>query len=319
MAEKSVRTPGKIVSGLLDAIDLRANSALITIFGDAISQRGGKIWLGSLITLAASLNISERLVRTGVYRLSNEGWLQSETHGRRAYYTLTDAGAEKFHEAQRRIYASETVLWDNEWRLIHLLAALPQASRTQLKRELGWLGFGQIGPTLFAHPTESIDAIARILKRHNITDDTLVFRAKLTEVVRDDIIHGVVRNAWHLDELNKEYERFISSFMPLETALKNGETLSGQDIFALRILIIHDFRRALLKDPVLPDKLLPADWSGGKARDLCARIYRQISDEADAYLVSVLKAGTDDIPSLPVSYHARFTGPSHLSSTQPGQ
>ncbi|MBZ0218230.1 MAG: phenylacetic acid degradation operon negative regulatory protein PaaX [Fimbriimonadaceae bacterium] len=302
------RTAGDMISILLEAIDLRANSTLITIFGDAISQRGGEIWLGNLITLAASLNISERLVRTGVYRLSNEGWLQSQTRGRRAYYSLTKAGAEKFHEAQRRIYAREPVAWDGEWRLIQLLSVIPQTARTAFRRELGWLGFGQISPTLFAHPTESMDAIARILRRHNLTGDTLVFRATLAEFVTGKVIQGVVRDAWHLDALNKEYEHFITTFSALEATLETAGKPNGQEAFALRILLIHDFRRALLKDPVLPDRLLPTDWVGGKARDLCARLYLQLAADADAYLVSVLESGTDDIPDLPDSYHERFTG-----------
>ena len=52
--------PGDLIPALLDTIDLKANSTLITIFGDAISPRGGEIWLGSLITLAATLGISEQ-------------------------------------------------------------------------------------------------------------------------------------------------------------------------------------------------------------------------------------------------------------------
>ena len=72
--------------------------------------------------------------------------------------------------------------------------------------------------------------------------------------------------------------------------------------------MIHDFRRILLKDPVLPDQLLPTDWSGRHARDLCARIYRQIAPEADAYLISKLETGTGKVPELPDSYLSRFIG-----------
>ena len=299
---------GKLIPELLEKLDLRANSALITIFGDAVSPRGGEIWLGSLITLAASLGISERLVRTGVYRLSNEGWLQSESQGRRAYYSLTRAGAEKFHEAQRRIYARDPVTWDGRWRLIQLLNTIPQPTKTALRRELGWLGFGQISPTLFAHPTEQVETILRILGRHDLKDKTLVFNAELADFVTGDMIHKVVREAWHLDMLNQDYLRFIETFKPVVERLETSSPLKGEDAFALRILTIHDFRRALLKDPVLPDQLLPPDWSGGAARELCADIYHRIADPADRYLVSNLETGSGEIPDLPASYQARFKG-----------
>jgi len=301
-------TVSDLIPALLDVIELRANSALITIFGDAISPRGGEIWLGSLITLAASLGISERLVRTGVYRLSNEGWLQSESQGRRAYYSLTEAGTEKFNEAQRRIYAREPVEWDGRWRLVQLLAAIPQATRNALRRELGWLGFGQISPTLHAHPTERVETIVRMLRRHDLEHQALVFNAELADFVTGDVVHDVVREAWHLDRLNTDYLRFIKTFTPVAEALKETPSIGGQNAFTLRILMIHDFRRALLKDPVLPDRLLPPDWCGGQARDLCAEIYKHIAEKADAYLVANLETGTGKIPDLPDSYRARFQG-----------
>ena len=54
---------------------LRGGSLIITVFGDAILPRGGSIWLGSLIKLVQPLGLSERLVRTSVFRLAQDGWL----------------------------------------------------------------------------------------------------------------------------------------------------------------------------------------------------------------------------------------------------
>jgi phenylacetic acid degradation operon negative regulatory protein len=46
-----------------------ARSLLVTVFGDSVAPHGGRAWLGSLIGLLAPFGISERLVRTSVYRL----------------------------------------------------------------------------------------------------------------------------------------------------------------------------------------------------------------------------------------------------------
>ena len=56
---------------------VRAKSLLITIFGDTLEPRGGGVWLASLIQLAKPIGLSERLVRTSVYRLTQEKWLAS--------------------------------------------------------------------------------------------------------------------------------------------------------------------------------------------------------------------------------------------------
>ena len=71
---------------------LRAGSLITTVFGDSIAPRGGTVWLGSLIKVMAEFGVSERLVRTSVYRLVKDEWLRSDQVGRRSYYSLTDAG-----------------------------------------------------------------------------------------------------------------------------------------------------------------------------------------------------------------------------------
>ena len=74
---------------------MRAGSLITTVFGDAIAPRGGTVWLGSLIRALAEFGVSERLVRTSVFRLAKDGWLQSQQLGRRSYYSLTDTGRER--------------------------------------------------------------------------------------------------------------------------------------------------------------------------------------------------------------------------------
>ncbi|SVB24398.1 uncharacterized protein METZ01_LOCUS177252, partial [marine metagenome] len=66
---------------------IRAGSLIITMFGDAIAPRGGTAWVGSLIRAVADLGINERLVRTSVFRLSRDDWLEATQIGRRSYYS----------------------------------------------------------------------------------------------------------------------------------------------------------------------------------------------------------------------------------------
>src|SRR5210317_2306437 len=94
----------KLVREFSSRRTLRTGSLITTVFGDSIAPRGGTVWLGSLIRAMGEFGINERLVRTSVYRLVKDGWLQSRQIGRRSYYSLTDEGRERFALATHRIY-----------------------------------------------------------------------------------------------------------------------------------------------------------------------------------------------------------------------
>src|SRR5213592_2799443 len=74
----------------------RAKSLIVTVWGDALAPHGGVVWLSRLIRLMASFGMSERLVRTSVFRLVRDGWLKGQTVGRRSRYRLTREGARRF-------------------------------------------------------------------------------------------------------------------------------------------------------------------------------------------------------------------------------
>ena len=92
----------KLVAEFASRRTLRTGSLITTVFGDSIAPRGGTVWLGSLITAMSEFGISERLVRTSVFRLVQDGWLQATQIGRRSYYSLTDEGRERFAQASKR-------------------------------------------------------------------------------------------------------------------------------------------------------------------------------------------------------------------------
>ncbi len=131
---------------------------LVTILGDAIAPRGGTIALASLIKLAMPFGLTERLVRTSIGRLANEEWVSFERSGRASFYSLTTNGRARFAEATQRIYGAPPQDWDGLWTMAIVPPTL-KTRRDDLRDELSWLGFGQITPGVFAHPTykESAD------------------------------------------------------------------------------------------------------------------------------------------------------------------
>lgn len=94
----------RFLSRLLKNDPPRAKSLCVSLLGDALAPHGGAIWLGDLIELLAPIGINERLLRTSVFRLVAQGWLQSERHGRRSLYLLSEHGLRHTAHASQRIY-----------------------------------------------------------------------------------------------------------------------------------------------------------------------------------------------------------------------
>ena len=158
---------------------IRAGSVIITVFGDAIAPRGGTVWIGSLIRALADLGVNERLVRTSVFRLTQDDWLEVEQLGRRSYYSLSSGGAERFEQATTRIYGDPRQAWNGEWCLV-LLAGLDADDREKLRKELGWAGFGAISSSVLAHPTPDLADLESTLKRAGVDRRLVIMQGQTT-------------------------------------------------------------------------------------------------------------------------------------------
>lgn len=157
----------------LDAQPISGTSLIISLYGDALSHRGGEVWLGSLSALLEPLGFGDRFVRTSVFRLQKEGWLDVEKIGRRSYYRVTERGMNQFRHAESKIYLSEQPAWDGQWDLL-LLEMASKTERARLKKALSWLGFGQMNATLMAAPAREQNDVPAMLGELNASESTII-------------------------------------------------------------------------------------------------------------------------------------------------
>jgi phenylacetic acid degradation operon negative regulatory protein len=280
---------------------LRAGSLLVTVFGDCIAPRGGAVTLGSLIRLGEPFGLTERLVRTAVARLAREGWLAAQRDGRRSEYRLTPGGAERFAQATARIYGAAPQRWTGEWTLL----LLPPGERgRELRDALRWLGFGQPGPGLFAHPATTPEQARAWLHGIAPQAQALVLTSTATDAAAD---RELTARGWDLAELSRAYRRFLKRFGPLEAAVRKPG-LSPEAAFLVRTLLIHEYRRIHLQDPLLPLALLPQAWVGAAAYELCRSIYARVFENAEAYLSACAARLHRPLPPAHPSTRARFGG-----------
>jgi phenylacetic acid degradation operon negative regulatory protein len=298
---------------------LQASSLIVTIFGDAVLPRGGRVWLGSLIHLLAPMELNERLVRTSVFRLVKDGWLSAETVGRRANYALTPWGRRRFEEASSQIYAARAPVWDSRWRMILVVGELGTKQREQLRRTLFWKGFGLIGSNCFIHPGVQLGEVIDALSAEGLQ----ALLPQLVPMMAEDFqsTHAasdadLVTRAWDLSALGQSYAEFVAMYAPILAHAQAVSVADDEQAFLLRMLLIHDYRRLLLRDPELPDALLPKDWSGRQARVLCKELYKQIEAGSERYLDKALQLADGPMLAREVGVGKRFV---EASSQPTGQ
>ena len=271
---------------------VQASSLIVTLFGDAVLPRGGRVWLGSLIRLLEPVQLSERLVRTSVFRLVKDGWLSAETVGRRANYALTPWGRRRFEEASSQIYATRAPVWDRRWRMMLVVGELSSRQREQLRRTLFWKGFGLIGPNCFIHPGVQLGEVIDALSAEGLQNLLPQLVPMMAADVQSTLAASdadLVARAWDLSALGQSYAEFVSLYAPILAYTRDTSVADDEQAFLLRMLLIHDYRRLLLRDPQLPDALLPKDWSGRQARLLCKELYKRLEVASERHLDHILR------------------------------
>ena len=277
---------------------------IVTVFGDAVSQHGGWIWLGSLIEALAPFGFGERSLRTAANRLAQQDWLKAERVGRRSYFCFTDQAQGHYERAARRIYSAARREWDGYWTLV-LLPGLSSKTRDALVKSLSWQGFSSLAGGLYARPSAEREELDETIAGLDLTGQVTVLKASTEEPHSQSAIRELARRKWNLDELRAMYDEFLDFYRPMARELRPGE-LTPEESFWLRTLMVHDYRRVLLRDPGFPDEILPAGWFGFAAHELIRRTYKLLAAPSTDYICRNLHNAEGPMPPPGPRFHRRF-------------
>lgn len=291
-----------ILDRIRHGLDLRANSLLITVFGDAFAPRRQSIWLGSLIALLGLFGLSPRLVRTSAFRLSADDWFVATRAGRRSYYGLSDIGMLRVQHADQRIYGFNLPPWDGHWTLVLLDAGMRASDRQHLQRELLWESFGRLSSHVFAHPHVNLRALSEITRTVGVQNQVAVLRAEKLPAWPGEPWQNILHATFDLTRVSAAWTQFITRFASLAGHL---EELEPAQAFIARILLIHEYRRVLLRDPDLPRAFLPQGWPGVRARQLCETLYRGLLPASERYLFEHVQTEHGPLKRTPASIKRR--------------
>lgn len=231
----------KEIKALTEGTDLRVWSLIVTILGDLARDEGQRISGADLGEITGAIGIRAEAVRVALHRLRKDGWIESTRDGRTSLYGLTAPARAEARTAARRIYGpapADPGLW-------HVLIA-PDTPPGEGYVTLD--GNACLGPG----PAPDIPG---------------AFTLEGTA----PHIPEAIRTNWMPDALATEFAHLERLLAGLASALPDPLPADPwAELLALRILVIHHWRRLVLRLPPLPDSAMPTGWRGPACRALVA-------------------------------------------------
>lgn len=219
----------------------RVWSMLVSIFGDLAHRPGDRIEGPLLTRLTDGMEIKPEAVRVALHRLRNDRWISSEKSGRTAQHALTPHALRQRNDAAPLIY-TRTKDMPHGWQL----AAIPQAD-TELRAALTTCGFVPITPRILVAHDGVIAPPGVLLSTGKMAPDWIA----------KDLLP---------DDLGIQLDTLLTALQRVRLTLDTPRSLTETAL--LRCLIVHHWRRLVLRHPYLPPALTGANWVGHQCRDL---------------------------------------------------
>ncbi len=263
---------------------VHARSALFDLYGDHLRAREDRAPVAALVRLLSSLDIAAPAVRTAISRMVRQGWLEPVRLATGPGYLLTPRARQRLDDAATRIYRTREAGWDGHWDLIVLETPAQRTTRERVRSGLSFLGYAPLADSTwisaFASPEvdELLAAEAVGFARMRAEDDDPAERA---------------RRAWDLQALADAYvdwQRFADGLLAEPNTHLRGISRAGEDerAFAVRSVLVHEWRKFLFTDPGLPAELLPPDWVGHEAATFFATEAGRLLPAASRFVDSCL-------------------------------
>jgi len=241
---------------LTDPQNQRVWSIIMSLFGDLAQQPGDRLTGSALSRIIMPVGIKPEAIRVALHRLRKDGWIDSARSGRASAHFLTDYGRARSAEVTPRFY---TRMPDTptDW---HLLIAEDGPGQSALDEMLLTAEYFSLARNvaLGAGPAPEVSgALMSFDVEARAVPDWVRARACPTDLAAScRSLCDALEQATAL--LPPEGE-----ITPLQTA-------------TLRMLIVHRWRRVVLRMPDLPAAFFPPDWPGPDCRSAVFRLLDQL-------------------------------------------
>ncbi|MGH9187014.1 MAG: PaaX family transcriptional regulator [Acidimicrobiales bacterium] len=263
-------------------------SLILDIYGAYVRRLGGWLAIADLIRLMAHVGHNEQAVRRAASRMKKSGLLVAETRERAAGYCLSDEALAILRDGDERIFNTNTAtdLGDGWVLAVFSVPERLRDQRHQLRRQLAWLGFGQMASGVWMAPRRMLVDAKRTLQHRGLARYVDLFEAR-HEGFEPTV--ALIARTWDLAQLARLYRAFVRKHQKVLDRWRQEPTPGDQEAFVDYTLALAEWRRLPYMDPGLPAELLPPDWIGQRARALFVELDQSLQDRAFVYVVSTVR------------------------------
>lgn len=228
----------------------RVWSMLVTIFGDLAQAPRDRIDGPLLTRLTDGMGIKPEAMRVALHRLRNEDWIASVKSGRTSSHALTSRGRRESEAATTLIYARPEEL-PSEWQI-----AITASGDSEWRAQMLGAGFVQLVPRVFV-------AHAGVMPPEDAA-----------------VLEGDEAPAWFREQLvpeslTEQFRQLLGVLHRVSVAVDHHCVDDPVTVAILRCLIVHHWRRLVLRHPYLPPVLTGAAWPGHLCRvEVCSLLDR---------------------------------------------
>ncbi|WP_270725045.1 PaaX family transcriptional regulator C-terminal domain-containing protein [Shimia sp. Alg240-R146] len=231
----------QIIARVAGVGPIKVWSVVVSVLGDLMQSADDTLGASQLDALVAPMGINNQALRVAVHRLRNDGWVETQRQGRRSRYQLTARGWAETERVRPQIYGAA----QPNRKGVFLVVGPPQLAASDFAVQL---------------PKDSAVLTSRsglVVGRDGVPEDWMCVPHEAA-ALPDWVEAAVVP-----ETLVQEYDALRAVVKPLLNALVPVDVLERT---ALRLAILHQWRRLRLRHGDLPDLVLGEDWAGARCR-----------------------------------------------------
>ncbi len=266
----------------------------LTMLGTYLRRPMQLAWSGGMVELLGAFDFSVEASRAALNRLATRELVARQKTGREVFYALTPRAEELLAEGDARIFRfGRNTLDGRRWTVLwHSLPQSRRVERARLANRLRFLGFGSVQDATWVVPHDREKEVVDLLERLGVRNYAYVLTGRPAAALDIDV---VIRQAWNLDEVDRQYREFIAEFSGLRSK-RAQRALSDREAFVARTKAIHAFRGFPSLDPELPEELMAKPGRRTNAIALFDEVFDGLQDAAHGHFDAVTRA---DVPATP--------------------